>query len=258
MAASKTAIGYARALVLGRSSVFAFPCSVHDVIQHAGNGLHHEKGYLNRSFSSSRKSSDGEENSPSTSNKSKEIHPPSSSSSSAAAVYEYHGPFSAAVNKVKKLSLFSCACAVGAGPVMLLLDGGTSLSAKMGLAGTLSAFGLTTTGLLHWFTHPYVHKLSVGGDRELKIETLNFFAKPVLDVVQLDSVEGGAENSMHPLSTFMANKKVFYIDKDFFADKDVLDILDPPSKEEEEEEEEEEEVDEQDSSGGGEPSLDKK
>lgn len=249
MAASKTAIGYARALVLGRSSVFAFPCSVHDVTQHAGDGLHHEKGYLNRSFSSSRKSSDGEENSPSTS---KEIHSPSPSS-----VYEYHGPFSAAVTKVKKLSLFSCACAVGAGPVMLLLDGGTSLSAKMGLAGTLSAFGITTTGLLHWFTHPYVHKLSVGGDQELKIETLNFFAKPVLDVVRLDSVEGGAENSMHPLSTFMANKKVFYIDKDFFADKDVLDILDPPS--EEEEEEEEEKVDEQDTSGGGgEPSLDKK
>ncbi|KAI8109028.1 hypothetical protein M9435_005445 [Picochlorum sp. BPE23] len=248
MAASKTAIGYARALVLGRSSVFAFPCSVQDVIQHAGDGLHHEKGYLNRSFSSGRKSSDGEENSPSTS---KEIQSPSPSST---AVYEYHGPFSAAVTKVKKLSLFSCACAVGAGPVMLLLDGGTSLSAKMGLAGTLSAFGITTTGLLHWFTHPYVHKLSVGGDRELKIETLNFFAKPVLNVVQLDSVEGGAENSMHPLSTFMANKKVFYIDKDFFADKDVLDILDPPS----EEEEEEEEVDDTSSGDGGEPFLDKK
>lgn len=242
MAVSKTAIGHARSLVLGRSSVLEFPSSVHDMIQYAADAGLHQKRYLNMSFSSSssRKSSDGEENSPSTS---KEINSPSSPA------YEYHGPFSAAVTKVKKLSLFSCACAVGAGPVMLLLDGGTSLSAKMGLAGTLSAFGITTTGLLHWFTHPYVHKLSVGGDRELKIETLNFFAKPVLDVVRLDSVEGGAENSMHPLSTFMANKKVFYIDKDFFADKDVLDILDPPS--------EENEVDEQDTSGG-EPSLENK
>lgn len=244
MVVSKIARGHARLLV-GRSwNVALLPSSVYDTIQCIGGEVE-QKSHPRMCFSSSNtRSRGGEENSTSK----KSVVSPSSSCPSSA-VYEYQGPFSAAVTKVKKLSLFSCACAVGAGPVMLLLDGGaTSATATMGLAGTLSAFGITTTGLLHWFTHPYVHKLSVRGDRTLKIETLNFFARPVVDIVPLDNVEGGAENSMHPLSTFMAHKKVFYIDRDFFADKDVLDILDPPG--------EETEVDGQGNSGG-EPLLEK-
>ena len=49
----------------------------------------------------------------------------------------------------QKLSLFSCACALGAAPIILGLDaGGMSLTAKTSIAATLASFGLFTTGLV--------------------------------------------------------------------------------------------------------------
>ena len=142
--------------------------------------------------------------------------------------FTYHGPFSSAVTKVKKLSLFSCCVTLGAGPVMMVLDGGTSMMAKLSLAGTLSSFGLATTGLLHWFTHPYVHQLRYyDEDKAIDVETLNFLAKKSMNRIPLDSIESGAEGSLHPLSTFRANGKVFYVDKEYFMDKELLALLSP-------------------------------
>jgi hypothetical protein len=48
----------------------------------------------------------------------------------------------------QKLSLFSCLCAVSAGPIILGLDATTTYTAKMSIVGTLSAFGAFTTGLV--------------------------------------------------------------------------------------------------------------
>lgn len=141
--------------------------------------------------------------------------------------YIYEAPFSVAVRRVKKLSLFSCACAVAAGPVILGLDGGpTTLTAKLSIAGTLTSFGVFTTGLLHWFTHPYVHKL-VHDPKEntIDIDVLDLLGRSrtrhirVADVKEADSV--------HPLSSFAADGHVFYLDKDHFKDKTLLEKLVP-------------------------------
>eukprot|EP00890_Picochlorum_soloecismus_P000118 jgi/Picsp_1/1106/NSC_04589-R1_protein len=148
-------------------------------------------------------------------------------------LYDYKAPFSQAVRKVKKLSLFSLACAVGAGPVMIGLDShATSLMAKASLSATLSGFGLFTTYLLYWFTYPYVHELEYfegrDGQRYLKIKQLNFFAREKQETIPLEDIEAGEINSMHPLSTFMARGRVYYIDKDYFGDRELLKLLDPP------------------------------
>lgn len=69
-------------------------------------------------------------------------HSPSSDSRPQRIVY--NAPFAPAVKKVKRLSLFSCACALAAGPVMLSLDGPTMATASV--ASTLGGFGIFTTG----------------------------------------------------------------------------------------------------------------
>ena len=79
-----------------------------------------------------------------------------------------------------------------------------AMTARMSLAGSLSAFGLGTTGLLNFFVKPYVHSLKYDGSgKVLEVETLDFFARKRLTELKLDDVEGGAKDSMHPLSTFV-------------------------------------------------------
>lgn len=148
------------------------------------------------------------------------------------ATFTYEGPFSNAVKKVKHLSLFSCFVTLSSCPVMLLLDpatlvegaAATSMTARMSLAATLSTFGLGTTGLLHWFTYPYIHRLSCDG-KELDIETTTFLAKKKVDRIPLKEIQAGAPGSMHPLSTFQAFGRVYYIDKEYFYDKQLRSIL---------------------------------
>ena len=83
---------------------------------------------------------------------------------------------------MQRLSLFSCAATAAGAPVLVLLGpDASSLAAKATIAATLASFGCFTTGthmgtrprgahslgitvgaagLLHWFTGPYVHRLS--------------------------------------------------------------------------------------------------
>lgn len=156
-------------------------------------------------------------------------------------VYTYEGPFSSAVKKVKHLSLFSCFVTLSSCPVMLLLDPAslvegavaTSMTARMSLAATLSTFGMGTTGLLHWFTYPYIHRMKYDGTA-LDIETATFLARKTVHRILLQEIEAGAPGSMHPLSTFRASGKIFYVDKDYVFDRELLSLLtgdkedDPP------------------------------
>lgn len=166
-------------------------------------------------------------------------HPPEASAVPSAggdAPFSYVGPFSSAVRKVKKLSLFSCFVTLSSVPVMMYLDpavlvegaAGTSMTARMSLAGSLSAFGVGTTGLLHWFVSPYVHWLTYRGGK-LRVETLDLLARPRITELALQDVDGGASDSMHPLSTFRDRRdgRVYYVDKDYFHHDELLAVLAP-------------------------------
>ena len=151
--------------------------------------------------------------------------------------FVYAGPFSNAVTKVKKLSVFSCVVTMSSVPIMLYLDpavlvdgaAATSMTARMSLAGSLSAFGVGTTGLLHYFVKPYVHSLTYAGDGKVRVETLDFLARRRSTELALQDVDGGAADSMHPLSTFRDRRdgKVYYVDRDFFHHDELLAVLDP-------------------------------
>jgi hypothetical protein len=158
-----------------------------------------------------------------------------------AALFTYTGPFSSAVTKVKKLSLFSCFVTLSSVPVMMYLDPAllvegataTSMTARMSVAGTLGAFGIATTGMLHYFVYPYVHKMTLfdagNGEKAVSIETMDVLARRRVADVQLRDIEGGAPGTLHPLSTFKdrCSGRIYFIDKDHFYNAELLDVLDP-------------------------------
>lgn len=138
--------------------------------------------------------------------------------------YIYSGPFSATVTRLKQLSLFSCACALASGPIIFGLDASMSLAAKTSVVVTLSTFGVFTTGIMHWFTSPYVHKLEYNPDDDsVQIVSLNLFAKPVKHRFHIAEVR--QVDTVHPLSSFTAQGKMFYVDQDNFPDKRLLSRL---------------------------------
>lgn len=102
---------------------------------------------------------------------------------------------------MQKLSLFSCACAVGAGPVILGLDSGMGLPAKLSLTATLASFGVFTTGLLHWFVTPYVQRMEVNrATGDVTAEVLTLFGgsrQRTFNLADAQPTEG-----YNPLTTF--------------------------------------------------------
>ena len=56
-------------------------------------------------------------------------------------------------------------------------------------------------GLLHWFTGPYVHRLSYNHNTQtLDIETVSLFARPTHDSLHLSELQ--SPNTMRPQVTF--------------------------------------------------------
>jgi len=110
---------------------------------------------------------------------------------------------------------------VGAGPVILGLDAGTALQAKLSIAATLGGFGVFTTGLLHWFVAPYVQRLTYHArDDSVEVETLSLRVKPKHHKFSMSDV--APSESVHPLSTFAVGNKYYYIDADNFRNKALL------------------------------------
>ncbi|BDA40457.1 Uncharacterized protein C1834.10c [Coccomyxa sp. Obi] len=143
-------------------------------------------------------------------------------------IVTYEGPLKQAVLSLKKLSLFSCAATFAMSPVMLLFDtSATSLGAKASIAVTLCSFGIFTTGLLHWFTSPYVRRLVYDRKSEtLEIETLSVFARPQITRTHLSEI--AYPDTIRPQVTFAVKRKFFYLDADRFPDKALLAALTPP------------------------------
>lgn len=112
-----------------------------------------------------------------------------------------HPPLSPPTGALQKLSLFSCLCAVGAGPLILGLDDSMSFVAKASLTATLAGFGTFTTGLLHWFVSPYVQTLSVDkAQGTVTARTLTLWGTPRSHAFHLKDVR--SVDSMHPLTSF--------------------------------------------------------
>mmetsp|Transcript_4492 Transcript_4492/g.12560 ORF Transcript_4492/g.12560 Transcript_4492/m.12560 type:complete len:260 (+) Transcript_4492:80-859(+) len=147
-------------------------------------------------------------------------------------VFEYHGPFSNAVKRVKGLSVGSLGATVIGAPLLVSLhaDASMTLGAKAGIVFSLCGFGAFTTGLLHWFAAPYVHHLKYSRTTGIiDVETMTFFLQP--RVARFHVSEVGPTESLSPVSTFQARGVTYYVDGDNFQDKELLAKLAPPTEE---------------------------
>ena len=124
----------------------------------------------------------------------------SSSPASTAATVAYTGPLAATVTRLKRLSLFSCALTTASAPAIASLEAtaGAGGAAQAGVALTIAAFGAATTGLVQWFTGPYVHALAAhaASPGVVHVTTLDFFARRRTAALALADVR--PPTSVHP------------------------------------------------------------
>jgi hypothetical protein len=124
----------------------------------------------------------------------------------------YVGSMSHTLKKVKLLSITSCALSMLGAPVITFWTAPTlPLAVKTAVSIAMVLFGAGTTGLLHWFSSPYVHKLLwTPGSSEMEVHTLTWLATTSKHTIRLDSV--GPAETQRPLVTFAADGKFYYVD----------------------------------------------
>lgn len=132
---------------------------------------------------------------------------------------EYTGPLSTTVTRLKRVSLLSCALTTASAPALATLDavGGAHPAAQAGIAAAVASFGVFTTGLLHWFTSPYVHRLSVApaAPDVAVVETRDVLARRRVEQLALSTL-APPTGTLHPQATFRANGRLYYVDTDNF------------------------------------------
>jgi len=156
---------------------------------------------------------------------------------------------------VKMLSISSCAATVIGAPIIVAMGDASGAAAKVGIAGALLTFGVFTTGLMHLYTKPYVHKMWVTNlpkdstkeswdAIQVKVERLGIFANRKTETFAVGDTK--PYEGWHPLGTFQHKNYPMYLDRDHFPDADLYNYISGAEVEEEEEEEEEEEGEEHD------------
>ncbi|RLN82554.1 hypothetical protein BBJ28_00009506 [Nothophytophthora sp. Chile5] len=111
------------------------------------------------------------------------------------------------------------------------------------MCGTIMLFGLGTTSLFHYLFKPYVLRMwvadpSAGGgssaptiagsetqdDPTLTVETVTLFAQLTQHSFRLSEV-APPEKSMHPMQSFQARGRHFFIHPEEFQDRQLLEKL---------------------------------
>ncbi|KAK4578891.1 hypothetical protein RGQ29_028813 [Quercus rubra] len=139
----------------------------------------------------------------------------------------YHGPISTTIKKVKLLSLSTCCLSVSLGPVITFM---TSPDMNVVLKGAVAAsvifLSATTTGALHWFVSPYVHKLRwQPGSDSFDVEMLSWLATSIPRTIKFADIRHPETN--RPFVTFKANGSFYFVDSDHCHNKALLARLTP-------------------------------
>jgi len=136
------------------------------------------------------------------------------------AAYTYEGAFAGGVKKVKVLSLFSLIFTSLGGPLLVIGEGSATMM-QWGMAGAVLFFGVSTTGLLHLITSPYVLSLRRLADGSFEA------VKPVItggERISRFSVEDIQSSGM-PFETFKAKGAGYYIHKELFLGDEGQEML---------------------------------
>ncbi|WCJ19371.1 hypothetical protein M5689_001665 [Euphorbia peplus] len=143
----------------------------------------------------------------------------------------YYGPISSTIKKVKMLSLSTCCLSVSLGPVITFM---TSTDSNVILKGAIAAsvifFSASTTGILHWFVSPYIHKLRwQPGSDSFEVEMMTWLATYIPKTIKFADIRPAETN--RPYVTFKANGEFYYVEMDQCNNKALLAKLTPKEHE---------------------------
>ncbi|GAB9469323.1 hypothetical protein Gpo141_00006604 [Globisporangium polare] len=148
-------------------------------------------------------------------------------------VLMYEGPMSRAVRLMKGVSVTSCILtSIGMPTLCLISEQSTSMVGKWAMCGTIMLFGLGTTSLFHVLFKPYVMRMWLtNGERtqsvadpELTVETVTLFAQLTKHSFKLSDASPPA-SSMHPMLSFQAKGKNFFVHPEVFEDREFAEKL---------------------------------
>ncbi|KAG7392505.1 hypothetical protein PHYPSEUDO_000193 [Phytophthora pseudosyringae] len=155
----------------------------------------------------------------------------------------YRAPMSRAVRLMKAVSVTSCTLTSAGMPVLCMLsEQDTSTIGKWAMCGTIMLFGLGTTSLFHYLFKPYVMRMwladastddspappavgaDLNGDPTVTVETLTLFAQLEKHSFRLSDVSPPTD-SMHPMVSFQARGRHYFIHPEAFEDRTLLNKL---------------------------------
>ncbi|VFQ62632.1 unnamed protein product [Cuscuta campestris] len=139
----------------------------------------------------------------------------------------YYGPISSTIKKVKLLSLSTCCLSVSLGPVITFMTSpDMNVILKGAVASSVIFLSATTTGALHWFVSPYVHKLRwQPGSDCFEVEMMSWLATLIPRTIQFADIRPPETN--RPFVTFKANGNFYFVDAEHCHNKALLAKLTP-------------------------------
>ncbi|CAI5712293.1 unnamed protein product [Hyaloperonospora brassicae] len=144
-----------------------------------------------------------------------------------------------AVRLMKAVSVTSCTLTSIGMPVLCLVsDQDASTIGKWAMCGTIMMFGLGTTSMFHYLFKPYVMKMwlarpvadtaagsTMDGDASddpvVTVETVTLFAQLTQHSFRLSEVSPPTQ-AMHPMVSFQARGRHYFIHPEAFQDRDLL------------------------------------
>eukprot|EP01025_Chloroclados_australasicus_P065158 TRINITY_DN8840_c0_g1_i1.p1 TRINITY_DN8840_c0_g1~~TRINITY_DN8840_c0_g1_i1.p1 ORF type:complete len:220 (+),score=12.46 TRINITY_DN8840_c0_g1_i1:62-721(+) len=139
----------------------------------------------------------------------------------------YEGPFRHALKNLKLVSITSTSVAFLGSPLIVMFAAGTT-PIKIITASSFCIFGAFTTGLLHWFTSPYVHQLKLNKESlEMSASTVSLFGGKVHTKFGLNEIEP-PRDTYKPLATFRVGNKIMYVDQEYVKDRRIAALLQQP------------------------------
>ncbi|XP_068635390.1 uncharacterized protein [Aristolochia californica] len=139
----------------------------------------------------------------------------------------YQGPISSTIKKVKLLSLSTCCLSISLGPVITFMTAPEmNVILKGAIASSVIFMSATSTGILHWFANPYIHKLKwQPGSDVFEVQMMSWLASYIPRTLRFADVRLAQTN--RPFVTFAANGNYYFIDKDHCHNKALLAKLTP-------------------------------
>ncbi|ETI40487.1 hypothetical protein, variant [Phytophthora nicotianae CJ01A1] len=148
----------------------------------------------------------------------------------------YQAPMSRAVRLMKAVSVTSCTLTSIGMPVLCVLsEQDTSTVGKWAMCGTIMLFGFGSTSLFHYLFKPYVMRMwltdasqaptaDTNDDATVTVETVTLFAQLEQHSFRLSEVSPPTQ-AMHPMISFQARGRHYFIHPEAFDDQNLLNKL---------------------------------